>query len=55
MVEDDFHKITFTLRNRGFVLGEARTAIPLRTARDFEIEESYLFLEKFSKFLGLLD
>ena len=55
MVEDDFLKITFTLRNRGFVLGVARTAIPLRTARDFEIEESYLFLEKFSEKLGLLD
>ena len=54
-VEDDFHKIDFTLRNRGFVLGVARTAIPLRTASDFEIEESYLFIEKFSEKLGLLD
>ncbi len=53
-VDDDTPKIDFSLRNRGFVLGVARTAIPLRTASDFEIEKSYLSIEKFSVFFGLL-
>lgn len=55
MTQLDLLKINFSLRNSGFVLGVARTAIPLRTASDFEIKKSYLFIELFSQFFGLLD
>ena len=55
MTQLDLLKIVFSLRNSGFVLGVARTAIPLRTASDFEIKKSYLFIELFSQFFGLLD
>ena len=55
MTQLDVLKIVFSLRNSGFVLGVARTAIPLRTATDFEIKKPYLFIELFSQFFGLLD